>query len=103
MHYKSACLSCAKKISRRYIFLEPTFYHRCRGCGARCRMGVAGYLTTLAWLAVSIVCLVLFRKHLVSATAAVALVLGTSALVIWLFPYVSSAQLAYKRHDDRAA
>jgi uncharacterized protein (DUF983 family) len=95
MEYKTSCPNCRKRVSRWYIFFEPTFYHRCRGCGAKFRMN---HVDTLIALIIATVCCVLERMHLISPMVVVGLLLATMIVWIWLLPYFSPTQL--KREAD---
>ena len=98
MRYKASCPTCGKKVSRWFIFFEPTIYHRCRGCGLRHRMGLAGWIMTFVVIALALLWFALFRMHIVSAYFAITLLLTTLALTVWLFPYLCSVQ-AERRPD----
>src|SRR4051812_28710394 len=93
MHYKTACPKCGKKISRWYLSCEPTFYHRCRGCGARCRMGISGYIVAGVALLFAFLWFGMFLKHILSKSAAVTLEMLTLVLTIWLLPYFTTTRL----------
>ena len=56
-------------------------------------MGLGGWIAGFIVIALATVCLLLFRRHIISAPVAILLLLVLLASTIWLFPYVSSAQL----------
>jgi len=57
------------------------------------RMGLGGWVATVVVLALAIGCHVLCRNRVISAPAAIILLLVLLASNIWLFPYISSVQL----------
>jgi hypothetical protein len=93
MRYKASCPNCGKKISRWFIFCEPTIFHRCRGCGLRSRMGFGGWVAIFAMIALAVICDLLFRHHIISGPVVIILLLMLLFSTIWLYPYVSSMRL----------
>lgn len=69
------------------------------------RMGVGGWLTTFAAVSVAFLWFALFRMGVVSGYVAIALLLATLVLTIWLAPYFSAVHPAKKanmQHDNAA-
>ncbi len=93
MNYKFSCPSCGRRTSRWHIFLEPVIYHRCRGCGARFRTTLSGWLATCAVVALQVAYFILARRRVIAPYQAIALVVGICGLAIWLLPYFTPARL----------
>lgn len=101
MKYKASCPNCGKKMPRRYIFCEPTIYHRCRECGVDFRPTVAGYISTLAFLGFFIFLFLLPRMHLASPGITLVLVLLTFVAWIWVSPYTLPVQSRPEKPKER--
>ena len=89
MNYRVTCPSCGKKVSRWHIFGEPTIYHRCRSCGTEFSTGWAGVIIVVA---VELFWFALERFQVISSHLAIALVLVTCVLAVWLLPYFTSVR-----------
>lgn len=92
MRYKASCPSCGSKISRWFIFCEPSINHRCRKCGARIGMATAGWLCVLAVVAIQIMWFLMGWAHTIRRWQAITLLLLTCGLTIWWGPYLISLQ-----------
>jgi hypothetical protein len=93
MRYKASCPSCGTKISRGFIVCEPTISHICRCCGARLGMAFSGWICIFAFIAVQVLWFVMARRHIVSGLLAIALLVVTCALTVWLAPYIIAAEI----------
>ena len=90
MDYKAACPKCGKKLSRWYIFCEPTIYHQCRECGTAFRPTLAANLSAIGFILLNIVLYVLVRRDILSVPLALALIAFATPLIIWIFLYITS-------------
>src|ERR1043166_3218928 len=93
MNYKVSCPSCGLRATRWQIFGSPTIYHRCRGCGASFGLTAAGWCSMFGVIALQIGWFVLAQFQVVSRYTAIALLLATCGLAIWLLPYFSPVKL----------
>jgi hypothetical protein len=76
-------------MSRWYICCEPTIYHRCRNCGVKFRLTLAGNLVFVAFLVSALLPYALVRLHVLAPIAALVLLLIMLVVMVWLAPYVS--------------
>src|SRR5262245_53745062 len=93
MHYQCSCPQCGKKVSRWYIFCEPTIYHRCRSCGARHRVSVTGWVVGFIPIGLALICLLMFERQIISWQIGVGFLVFVLALTIWLLPYFMPVRL----------
>jgi rubredoxin len=104
MDYKASCPSCGMKMARRYIFSEPTIYHRCRGCGVRYRPTNGAHLAMIGFLGIFILVFLLRRMHVIVFSLEFGLIAVTFGIWVWLAPYIMPVQLRPQRQkqaDDK--
>ena len=104
MDYKASCPKCGKKVSRWYIFGQPTIHHRCRACGVLFRPTLAGNLVTVSFLALAVLWFVMLQTHVLSPLVVIVLLLITGIVMVWLLPYIMPVRLKPEtKSDDDAA
>jgi uncharacterized protein (DUF983 family) len=101
--YKTICPACGAKLSRRYMFFEPKWTHRCRSCGTLLRSSVVGVVATFFVVAVLLVCFVAYFAHLLSAVVAITLLLLIAVASFILLPYLTRADVVTPNtsHDEQ--
>jgi uncharacterized protein (DUF983 family) len=93
MTYKTLCPACGSKISRRYIFFEPKWKHRCRSCGILLRSGRGGVVATFVIVGIFLLCFAAYRAHMLSAPLAATLILAIGVGSFVLFPYFMRVEI----------
>lgn len=81
------------KISRWHLCVEPTFYHRCRGCGAKMKLSLGGWIASFAVIALAVGCYFLYRGHFISQPVLLTLIAVQFVSAIWLAPYFLPVKL----------
>ena len=82
------------------MFCETIIHPICRKCGARLRVPAAGWVLSLLIVAIQLCWWVMGRRHLISNSVAIAFLLVTLGLYIWIFPILVPLRL-HKRQDTK--
>ena len=88
MTYRIVCPACATRVPRWQCFLTPALDYRCRKCGAKFRISPFGWLISAMVVIIQVVWFVLAIRHIIAPLLALALVVLTCILTIWLLPYL---------------
>ena len=78
--------------------MEPTLYHRCRGCGALFRMS---WISAIIVVVVQLLWFALEKLHIISPYIALVLLLVTFGLAVWLLPYLTPTRLKGRVETQR--
>jgi uncharacterized protein (DUF983 family) len=93
MDYKCSCPKCATRMSRWYIFCQPTIYHRCRNCGARYRLPASGWLIAFIPIPLALLLHFMAREQIISRQIALGLLILLLVITVLLLPYFLTVRL----------
>lgn len=101
MSYKFTCPRCGDRMSRWRMFSTLSLDYRCGRCGATFRLNVWGWLVCLGVVALQFLCFALTLKQLISAPAAIGLLLLICVLTFWLLPYLTPVRTSGQPESER--
>ena len=80
------CPKCGASLSRMQVFLSIRFDYRCPSCNALSYTTALGYVLTFLAVAVQFTWYVLAIKRHIRPATAIAGLLATTVLIVWLLP-----------------